>query len=56
VASTATLTTKETAPGMKYYWQWTRDGELQSKYAAPVDECRAEYVPPSQVQTSLADW
>jgi len=57
VPSTATLTTKETAPGLKYYyWQWNRGGTLHSKYAAPVDECRVEYVPPDRVQTSLTDW
>jgi len=57
VASTATLTTKETAPGLKYYyWQWNQDGKLHSKYAAPVEECRVEYIPPDRVQTSLAEW
>ena len=57
VASTATLTTKETAPGHKYYyWQWNRNGKLHSQYAAPVDECRIEYIPPDRYQSSLSDW
>lgn len=57
VASTATLTTKETAPGHKYYyWQWNQDGKIHSKYAAPVDDCSIEYVPPVHTQTTLSDW
>ena len=57
VASTATLTTKETAPGHKYYyWQWNRNGKLHSQYAAPVDDCRIEYTPPERYQSTLSDW
>jgi len=57
VASTATLTIKETAPGHKYYyWQWNQDGKLHSKYAAPVDDCSLEYIPPSHIQTNISEW
>lgn len=30
VASKATLTIKETAPGHKYYWQWNQDGQVHT--------------------------